>query len=252
MGTRRDTGNNTRKRRGKAGRRKPPLSLLCPRSWGCWDPPALPRLVPGRGEGCNGGGRKPGRGGRGAKGPPEPMQRADIPSGKGTERGGRCHSTQTEQAGGSSASHQAQNPGQRGKAAVIDSCQSPSRAASPSGLSPPAHQTFFSFPRENGGEDRDSEGDAPCLHVSTAPGAARCRGVPPPHQCPQTSLSLPPPYQCPQTILSTPSPYQCPQTVLSIPPPHQCPQTILSIPPPYQCPQTVLSIPPSCTVPKLS
>lgn len=27
----------------------PPLPLLCPRSWGCWDPPALPRLVPGSG-----------------------------------------------------------------------------------------------------------------------------------------------------------------------------------------------------------
>lgn len=65
------------------------LSLLCPLSRGCQDPPALPGQ---REEGTGGAGSRRG-GGRGTQGPPEPMQREDIPSGKGEGTAGGVPAT---------------------------------------------------------------------------------------------------------------------------------------------------------------
>lgn len=123
IGTGINTGNNIRKRSARDGKEEnflalprlsgggwtpvpgTPLSLFCPHSWGCWDPLALPRLVPGSGQGCTGGGagNQTGEGGgRGEKGPPEPMQRVDIPSGKrgGDRMGGHCRRACLQGGGG--------------------------------------------------------------------------------------------------------------------------------------------------------
>lgn len=136
-----------------------------------------------------GGGRGPRSRCRGQITPPErggdrtggslPPRQQDLPVGV------REDSTQTEEGSGSSASYRAPNP------LVL-------RALTPC-------KTLFFFPRENGGEDGDRQGNATCtsqeppalpdsgvsLHSSNVPKPARASL--PRCQCPQTGPCIPPP-----------------------------------------------------------
>lgn len=143
-------------------------------------------------------------GGRGEKGPPEPMQRVDIPSGKRGDRigGGHCRRACLQGGGGRAPGGAAprwrgagggdlgfapnpqnppvlrSSPGQSGKAAVIDSCQSP-RAWQhrPQGSHPKRARCFSPFQGKREGRMGIEAGDAACTSQHS-PGAARRSGVP--------------------------------------------------------------------------